>query len=110
MRSQIIRCNGLTILNDCYNANPLSFARALETLRKKGNVWENTKVLGSLGFVSRSVEDSKTAQAAGGGFQLGWYTQFKFSKPKEKVSIVGEKILSQTKIFFSFFSQHKHIY
>ncbi|MDP3702790.1 MAG: UDP-N-acetylmuramoyl-tripeptide--D-alanyl-D-alanine ligase [Candidatus Omnitrophota bacterium] len=33
MRSQLIRCNGLTILNDCYNANPLSFARALETLR-----------------------------------------------------------------------------
>ena len=33
MRSQLLRCNGLTILNDCYNANPLSFARALETLR-----------------------------------------------------------------------------
>lgn len=33
MRSQLVRCNGLTILNDCYNANPLSFARALETLR-----------------------------------------------------------------------------
>ncbi len=33
MRSQVVRCNGLTILNDCYNANPLSFARALETLR-----------------------------------------------------------------------------
>lgn len=32
-RSQIVRCHGLTILNDCYNANPLSFARALETLR-----------------------------------------------------------------------------
>ncbi len=33
LRSEIVRCNGLTILNDCYNANPLSFARALETLR-----------------------------------------------------------------------------
>ena len=33
LRSQIVQCNGLTILNDCYNANPLSFARALETLR-----------------------------------------------------------------------------
>ena len=33
LRSQVMRCNGLTILNDCYNANPLSFARALETLR-----------------------------------------------------------------------------
>jgi len=33
LRSQIVRCNGFTILNDCYNANPLSFARALETLR-----------------------------------------------------------------------------
>ena len=33
LRSQVVRCNGLTILNDCYNANPLSFARALEALR-----------------------------------------------------------------------------
>jgi UDP-N-acetylmuramoyl-tripeptide--D-alanyl-D-alanine ligase len=33
LRSQVVRCNGLTILNDCYNANPLSFARALETLK-----------------------------------------------------------------------------
>ena len=33
LRSEIVRCDGLTILNDCYNANPLSFARALETLR-----------------------------------------------------------------------------
>jgi UDP-N-acetylmuramoyl-tripeptide--D-alanyl-D-alanine ligase len=33
LRSQIVRCDGLTILNDCYNANPLSFARALEALR-----------------------------------------------------------------------------
>jgi UDP-N-acetylmuramoyl-tripeptide--D-alanyl-D-alanine ligase len=33
LRSEVVRCNGLTILNDCYNANPLSFARALETLR-----------------------------------------------------------------------------
>ncbi|MBI4596840.1 MAG: UDP-N-acetylmuramoyl-tripeptide--D-alanyl-D-alanine ligase [Candidatus Omnitrophica bacterium] len=33
LRSEVLRCNGLTILNDCYNANPLSMARALETLR-----------------------------------------------------------------------------
>ena len=33
LRSELVRCNGLTILNDCYNANPLSFARALEMLR-----------------------------------------------------------------------------
>lgn len=33
LRSQVVRCDGLTILNDCYNANPLACARALETLR-----------------------------------------------------------------------------
>ncbi len=33
LRSQVLRGNGLTILNDCYNANPLSCARALETLK-----------------------------------------------------------------------------
>ena len=32
MRSELVRCNGFTIVNDCYNANPLSFARALELL------------------------------------------------------------------------------
>lgn len=33
LRSEVVQCDGLTILNDCYNANPLSVARALETLR-----------------------------------------------------------------------------
>ncbi|MBI3087991.1 MAG: UDP-N-acetylmuramoyl-tripeptide--D-alanyl-D-alanine ligase [Candidatus Omnitrophica bacterium] len=33
LRSQLVQCDGLTIINDCYNANPLSFARALETLK-----------------------------------------------------------------------------
>jgi UDP-N-acetylmuramoyl-tripeptide--D-alanyl-D-alanine ligase len=33
LRSEVVRCHGLTILNDCYNANPLSCARALEALR-----------------------------------------------------------------------------
>lgn len=33
LRSEVIQHKGITILNDCYNANPLSFARALETLR-----------------------------------------------------------------------------
>ncbi len=33
LRSQLLQCEGLSILNDCYNANPLSVARALETLR-----------------------------------------------------------------------------
>lgn len=33
MRSELIRADGVTILNDCYNANPLSFARALEILK-----------------------------------------------------------------------------
>ena len=33
LRSQLIRTDTLTILNDCYNANPLSFARALDVLR-----------------------------------------------------------------------------
>lgn len=33
LRSQVIRRGGLTVINDCYNANPLSFARALEVLR-----------------------------------------------------------------------------
>jgi UDP-N-acetylmuramoyl-tripeptide--D-alanyl-D-alanine ligase len=42
MRSELIRCNGLTIINDCYNANPLSFARALELL---GELETTRKVL-----------------------------------------------------------------
>ncbi|MBI2885521.1 MAG: UDP-N-acetylmuramoyl-tripeptide--D-alanyl-D-alanine ligase [Candidatus Omnitrophica bacterium] len=33
MRSEVFRCGDVTIVNDCYNANPLSFARALEILQ-----------------------------------------------------------------------------
>ncbi len=33
LRSEILHGRSVTILNDCYNANPLSCARALETLR-----------------------------------------------------------------------------
>jgi len=33
MRSELVQTSSLTIVNDCYNANPLSFARALEVLR-----------------------------------------------------------------------------
>ena len=32
LRSEVLKCRGMTILNDCYNANPLSVARAMETL------------------------------------------------------------------------------
>jgi UDP-N-acetylmuramoyl-tripeptide--D-alanyl-D-alanine ligase len=32
MRSELIRRGSMTLINDCYNANPLSFARALESL------------------------------------------------------------------------------
>jgi UDP-N-acetylmuramoyl-tripeptide--D-alanyl-D-alanine ligase len=31
-RSQVVSLNGLTVLNDCYNANPTSLAAALDTL------------------------------------------------------------------------------
>ena len=47
LRSQVMRCNGLTILNDCYNANPLSFARALETLRDM-NVRRKIAIVGDM--------------------------------------------------------------
>lgn len=47
LRSQVMRCNGLTILNDCYNANPLSFARALETLRDM-NVRRKVAIVGDM--------------------------------------------------------------
>ncbi|MBI2093149.1 MAG: UDP-N-acetylmuramoyl-tripeptide--D-alanyl-D-alanine ligase [Candidatus Omnitrophica bacterium] len=47
LRSEILHCGGLTILNDCYNANPLSSARALETLRELG-VRRRVAVLGDM--------------------------------------------------------------
>jgi len=47
LRSEVVRCRGLTILNDCYNANPLSFARALEMLRDL-NVRRKIAIVGDM--------------------------------------------------------------
>jgi UDP-N-acetylmuramoyl-tripeptide--D-alanyl-D-alanine ligase len=48
MRSEIVRVNGVTLLVDCYNANPASTKYALETLSKMRSNGHHIAVLGDM--------------------------------------------------------------
>ncbi len=55
-RSEIIRLNGLTILNDSYNANPDSVLAALKTLRSMKTTGRRIAVLGDMLELGKSAE------------------------------------------------------
>jgi UDP-N-acetylmuramoyl-tripeptide--D-alanyl-D-alanine ligase len=55
-RSEIIRLNGLTILNDSYNANPDSVIAALKTLRSMKTTGRRIAVLGDMLELGKSAE------------------------------------------------------
>jgi UDP-N-acetylmuramoyl-tripeptide--D-alanyl-D-alanine ligase len=48
MRSEVLRKRGVTILNDCYNANPSSVRAALEWLREMKGTGSSFAVLGEM--------------------------------------------------------------
>jgi UDP-N-acetylmuramoyl-tripeptide--D-alanyl-D-alanine ligase len=48
MRSQILRCHGLRVINDCYNANPASMQAALRLLAQLGSGKRTIAVLGDM--------------------------------------------------------------
>ena len=48
MRSQILRKNGISVINDCYNANPASVRAALDLLRDMRVDGERVAVLGDM--------------------------------------------------------------
>lgn len=48
MRWQILRRGGITVINDAYNANPLSMAAAIETFAGLGGVERKLLVLGDM--------------------------------------------------------------
>ncbi len=48
MRSEVLRRRGITILNDCYNANPTSVRAALEWLREMKGAGRSFAVLGEM--------------------------------------------------------------
>ena len=45
MRSEILRKNGICVINDCYNANPGSLSAALELLNQIGTDPSGRKIL-----------------------------------------------------------------
>jgi UDP-N-acetylmuramoyl-tripeptide--D-alanyl-D-alanine ligase len=55
-RSEIIRLNDLTILNDSYNANPDSVVAALKTLRSMRTTGRRIAVLGDMLELGKSAE------------------------------------------------------
>ncbi len=48
MRSQVIKGRGVTVINDCYNANPASMKAALDLLVQVGNGHRTVAVLGDM--------------------------------------------------------------
>ncbi|MEX5218187.1 MAG: UDP-N-acetylmuramoyl-tripeptide--D-alanyl-D-alanine ligase [Nitrospira sp.] len=48
MRSQILRCHGLRVINDCYNANPASMQAAIRLLAQLGSGKRTIAVLGDM--------------------------------------------------------------
>jgi UDP-N-acetylmuramoyl-tripeptide--D-alanyl-D-alanine ligase len=48
MRSQVVQRKGITIINDCYNANPASMKAALDLLKEVGNGHRTVAVLGDM--------------------------------------------------------------
>ena len=70
MRSEIVNVNGVTLLVDCYNANPASTKYALETLSKMRSNGHHIAVLGDmleLGKTGKAYHEDigKTAQKLG---------------------------------------------
>jgi UDP-N-acetylmuramoyl-tripeptide--D-alanyl-D-alanine ligase len=48
MRSQVIVSHGITIINDCYNANPASMKAAVQLLAQRGSDRKKIAVLGDM--------------------------------------------------------------
>jgi UDP-N-acetylmuramoyl-tripeptide--D-alanyl-D-alanine ligase len=48
MRSQILQCHGVRVINDCYNANPASMQAAIQLLAHLGSARRTIAVLGDM--------------------------------------------------------------
>ena len=48
MRSQVERLRGITVINDCYNANPASMNAAVDLLAELGGTKQTVAVLGDM--------------------------------------------------------------
>jgi len=75
MRTEIIRTGTLTVLNDCYNANPSSMENALEILKKLGAKSGSRKVfifadMAELAGQSRCLHERLGRQIAAAGIGL----------------------------------------
>ncbi len=73
MRMQLVRVNGVTILNDAYNANPASMHAALRTLADADVPGRRFAILGEmreLGVSSQSLHEEIGRTAAGAGLSV----------------------------------------
>lgn len=57
MRQEMIHCDGFDILNDCYNANPQSMAKAFETMRLLAGYRRKIAILGDMLELGEEEED-----------------------------------------------------
>ena len=70
MRMESLVVRGIRIINDAYNANPQSFARALEALRDISSAGKKILVMGDmleLGLMERQAHEEAGSKAAAAG-------------------------------------------
>lgn len=68
MRSQIVLCHGVRVINDCYNANPASMQAAVELLVQLG---ARQRTIAVLGDMLELGPETKTLHRAVGAFLAG---------------------------------------
>jgi UDP-N-acetylmuramoyl-tripeptide--D-alanyl-D-alanine ligase len=97
MRAELLQIGTLTILNDCYNANPASMENALEILSNLGSTPLEKTNLGTTmlekRFPTRSTQNRRTVFICGDMAELGQQTQLLHRQLGESIAKAKVQLL-----------------
>ncbi len=87
MRAELLQIGTLTILNDCYNANPASMENALEILSSLGSTPLEKR------FLTGSIQNRRTVFICGDMAELGQQTQLLHRQLGESIAKAKVQLL-----------------